>query len=340
MATLELKQNLRKDWRIEMSRHFIRRNLKKVPPLVSMVRAARSLRRSYRTRRLLANCPEGGFLNCNGLSVFCDFRKESYAWYDGPSANLSAEQQVIEMLFEQNEGDVFIDIGAHFGYFSAFAAGMDCVAKTLALEPDRDNFQCLQRTMAALPNSQVVLLQQAVSDRDGEVALYATDAPCLHTYPEEGSRLAYQIPCTSLDSLVSMHCKDGDKVAVIKIDVDGAEPLMFGGGDNTIREHRPIIFMEFAPLALEASGVVPQHFYSELCDRFHVYWCDGPSPQLPKVSSADFDRIEATVRDRVTNLVLSSSPLHFHVKETRNGVSHASPRTQRPIARRAVASNS
>ena len=295
-----------------MIRHSLRENLKKMPLAVPTVRAARSVWRRLRTKYLLIRYPKGGFLTCNGVKVFCNFRNDTYAWYDGPSANLRFDQLVIKAMADQSEGNVFIDLGAHFGFFAAYMADLTRDARVIALEPDREHFRCLKRTTSALPDRRVVLLQQAISDRDGTVSLYETEASCLHTYPEEGSRLVYERPCISLDSLIAAHCGNSDKVALIKIDVDGAEPLFLAGGKDTIEKHRPLILTEFAPFHLKRFGVNPRQFYRQLCDRFHVYWvAHCPSQRIARVGPADFEQIEATTGCGVTDLVLSMSALAF-----------------------------
>jgi len=166
--------------------------------------------------------------------------------------------------------------------------------------------------MSVFPDKHTVLLQQAISDEDGVVSLYATDASFLHTYPENGSRVAYQTQCTSLDSLVATHCSEADKVALIKIDVDGAEPLLFSGGKETFENHRPLVFMEFAPFHLRRFGVDLKQYFSELCGRFYVYWVAScPSGQVRRVGPKDLDDIQAAVGSRVTDFVLSPSELCF-----------------------------
>ena len=41
---------------------------------------------------------------------------------------------------------------------------------------------------------------------------------------------------------------------VIKIDVEGSEFLILNGAKKTLREHRPVLIMEFNPLSANAAG--------------------------------------------------------------------------------------
>ena len=43
------------------------------------------------------------------------------------------------------------------------------------------------------------------------------------------------------------------RVDVIKIDVEGAEPLVIRGATRTISDHGPLLISEFYPLALDSS---------------------------------------------------------------------------------------
>ena len=75
--------------------------------------------------------------------------------------------------------------------------------------------------------------------------MYRTDADCLHSYKEPTGESCYEVSAISLDTLATRHLREDEKIAFIKIDVDGAESELLAGGMETIRTHKPIIFMEF-----------------------------------------------------------------------------------------------
>lgn len=287
--------------------------LKQIPFLKSVILSGGKLYRVIRTRYLLSRYPQGHFLHCNGINVFCNFNDETYTWYDGPSPNLAFDQKIIQALLVESAGNVFIDIGAHFGFFAAYLSQISQTksgeVKLLALEPDPEHFRCLQKTLSRLSRSDTVLLPMAMSDVTGPVTLYRTAASCLHSYAEEGATVVGQVPAISLDTLVAEYLQPDDQVAFIKIDVDGAEPLFLAGGIKTFKIHTPNILMEFAPGHISQFGLSPQQFYNQLCEQFEVYWVSYRRRRVKQVSPANYFEIKEEIGEGITDLVLSKFKL-------------------------------
>lgn len=296
----------------------IRDHFKKIPGLVRLVRAGRKLCRHWRTMYLRSRYPDGGYLKCGNIEVFCDFTDPTYAWYDGLPTNLAIDQQAIEAVLQQSvgRGNVLVDIGAHNGFFTAYLARVAQVcripnAKVIGLEPDRQHFRCLQKTADRCSGIGITLIQMALADSDGSLSLYRTRDSCLHTYATEDAEPVYAVEAISLDSLAAGHLAPDDRIAFIKIDIDGAEPVLFSGGQKTLDAHRPTILMEFAPTQLRRAGVDPKCFYSQLCDNFEVYWASYKMRTIRKVQQSDYKDIETTVGDAISDLMLSTFALDF-----------------------------
>lgn len=280
------------------------------------VDAARPLYRALRTQWLRMRHPRGGFVSGNGVRVFVDFRSPTYSWYDADAPNLAFDQRVIGSLLEQSEGNVFLDIGAHYGFYAAFLASAVARrknARVIAFEPDARSFACLEQTVAASRgNVDATAMRMAVGDFDGEVTLHRVDgAACAHTYQQTNSSGFETAPIRRLDTLVREQLRDGDRIAFIKVDIDGAEPSLLRGATETLRTHRPLTFIEFCPLVLRAAGADPREFFTQLCSEFRVYWVNFEQQRVRTVSSADYEEIAAFVGDAVTDLVLSDRELSF-----------------------------
>ncbi len=287
--------------------------IRALPLAVPVTHWARSLLRDTRRIYLQWRHPSGGYLRCNGVQVFCSFAHDAFAWYDGDAANLAFDQQVIRAAIAQSHGSVFIDVGAHFGFFTAYLGDLlrrrSLSSKIIALEPDPDAFSCLQKTMAQYSDLNVTLLPFAVSDSAGLLTMYQTDAPCLHSYRENNGRECCQTRSITLDSLAGEYLSRSEKIAFIKVDIDGAEPCVFAGGTETFAKHRPIVLMEFAPRVLRAAGWEPQAFFNQLCDDFHVYWVSYDSSTIRHIAHSNYTDVVRTVGDRITDFLLSSTPL-------------------------------
>src|SRR5437764_1145672 len=84
-------------------------------------------------------------------------------------------EPAITMLLASDltEGDVFVDVGAHIGYFTILAAGLvGSTGKVLAFEPEPTNYEQLLRHIKLNDLSNVVVFNWAVGDHPGVVDLY------------------------------------------------------------------------------------------------------------------------------------------------------------------------
>jgi FkbM family methyltransferase len=286
----------------------LRKRFRRFEPVV---RHFRPLYRWMRTAYLRRRYPEGAYVIGNETRVYCDFNSPTYVWYDSDSPDTAFERRVLLDLLKRSEGNVFIDVGAHFGFFAkimAEVARSPRQAKVIAIEPDRAAFHCLTRTLDGAPEV-IALLNVAVSDVDGELPLYrSANAPCLHSYSEPGATPAYRVPAERLDSILAKSLGTEDKVAVIKIDIDGAEWLFLDGAAETLRRHRPILFIEFSPISLRGAGVDPSAFLERLHQYGALEWMRVTDQTVCSISPEDGGAMIADIGPRVADLVVSPRP--------------------------------
>ena len=282
----------------------------------SFVKFARPFYRRLRTEYLKRRYPRGHFIDATGVPVFCDFFDPSYVWYDADSDYLQFHKSVLEALIRQSTGNVFVDVGAHFGFYAAFIAAAvrreDRPAVIIAVEPDRHHFACLARTAERFDGNGVRadLVAAAVSDRNGVLSLYKTEASCLHSYAEgAGAVGCYDVPATTLDTLIETRLSPSDRVAMIKVDVDGAEPFVIDGWRETMKRYAPIVLTEFSPAAVSAAGRDPRALFFQLCDEFSVSHVDHHHTRVHRVGRDDYEGLAALVGGGVTDLVLTAAPL-------------------------------
>lgn len=156
---------------------------------------------------------------------------------------------------------VFVDIGANIGYFTlTVAAALKGGGKVFAFEPNLDNAELLKLSVAANGFVNVELFQHAVANKeeyfvletDGsngwirpmqqDMAVGATD-----TTVGDGKEYLngghFLVKSVVLDEVLA----DIDRIDMIKMDIEGAEPRALQGMHKLIQKHRPIIFTEFAP---------------------------------------------------------------------------------------------
>jgi FkbM family methyltransferase len=151
------------------------------------------------------------------------------------------------------EGDVFVDAGAHYGYFSLLAAGLvGSRGKVLAFEAAPATFEILQKNSAALGN--ITAHHLALSDRESELVFYEFpnqyaeyNALDIAQFEKEGwigenPPREYRVQAVSLAGFLA---KENLRPTLIKIDVEGAEYQVIQGMQTFLMSANPIIVMEY-----------------------------------------------------------------------------------------------
>lgn len=191
------------------------------------------------------------------------------------------EPHVVDrMLPMLPEGGVMVDVGASFGYFTVLAGrAVGPSGRVVACEPGPQNQTVLLLNVVTNGLRNVEIQPVAVSDATGAL-LYSQSGANGAVSPFDGDASGLGsndlVPARTLDDILG----ERPRLDVIKIDVEGAEGLVFAGADATLRRHRPAIFFEFSPPSLaSASGVDAADLLGRLAGlgyRFEVLDADAP----------------------------------------------------------------
>ena len=143
-------------------------------------------------------------------------------------------------LFERlvRPGDTVLDVGAHVGYYTLLASVLvGDSGRVHAFEPNPRNAEFLRRHLLANRRRNVRVEQLAVSDRAGAARFdFGTGSGTGHL--ADGGAL--EVHTVRLDD----YCAErGLAPSAIKIDVEGAETFVLDGARETLRRHRPVIFL-------------------------------------------------------------------------------------------------
>jgi len=144
-------------------------------------------------------------------------------------------------------GDVFIDVGAHIGYYARYASSLvGRTGRVFAFEPHPSNYSMLVHNCRQLP--QIESINAAVSDSSGQALLYEhSTSGSSHAFTDiSGSGKTIPVRKLSLDEWV--HMNKIHRVDVILVDVEGHEISVLYGMRHII-ENNPnmTIIMEYCP---------------------------------------------------------------------------------------------
>lgn len=125
--------------------------------------------------------------------------------------------------FEIGKDDIVVDIGAHIGVFSVFAATSSTAGKVFALEPFPPNYELLQKNISLNCLRNVVSIRKAIAGEPGKRRLFVspvnTGAHSLQ--PGYLGLESIEVEAISLRDLIDEHRID--KIDYLKIDCEGSE---------------------------------------------------------------------------------------------------------------------
>lgn len=168
------------------------------------------------------------------------------------------------MIRELKPGQVYVDIGAHFGYYTLLASKLvGDSGRVYAFEAAKNTYSVLEKNTAALPH--VKAIHNAMSDKAEKITFY--EFPVLYSeynsmhieqFENESWIKKYQpskteVQAVTLDSFTGQQQLQAH---FIKIDVEGAEDKVIAGGREMFTKQAPVVVMEF----LSESRLNKPHF--------------------------------------------------------------------------------
>jgi FkbM family methyltransferase len=154
-------------------------------------------------------------------------------------------------------GDVFVDGGANVGLFTLVAADrVGPEGKVIAFEPGRAVRLRLIENVALNRLLQIEVIPAALSSAAGEAAFRVFDiggAGLNHLAPSDGEDGKLEtVALTTLDAALTRH--DRARLALIKLDLEGAEYEALRGAAAILREQRPDLLLEVESSHLRRMG--------------------------------------------------------------------------------------
>jgi FkbM family methyltransferase len=186
-------------------------------------------------------------------------------------------------------------VGAHLGFYTRIFS--DLVGKkgrVVAFEPCPENLPVLQYNLSRRRYKNVQIVNKAVSSHNGQATLFVAPGHSMHSlnagYTEEQGRI--NVETVSLDNfLADLQIA---RVGFIKIDVEGAEPMVLAGMRQLAASSPDLaLLVEYNPVAMRAGGFDPKHMLTLLSELGFDYRCILEDGSLVNLDPAS---------DRVVNL--------------------------------------
>lgn len=159
------------------------------------------------------------------------------------------------------EGDTFVDIGAHIGYFTMMAAAtVNDHGRVIAVEPMEENHRQLAAHIEVNQLNHVQIIKSVISDIDGEVQLhFNADNDGGHALWNPGEHPLNELSRQNPRSVTVPSCKlstllenqNIDHVRLLKIDTEGAEAQILKSSRDVFTDGR----VDFAVIEVNITGL-------------------------------------------------------------------------------------
>jgi len=166
------------------------------------------------------------------------------------SASIAVRKHIVfepdvTKLFKRllRKGSNVVDVGANVGWYTMLSARK--AAHVWAFEPEPLNFHLLEKSKSKNGFTNVTLYPYCVSDKNGDAELSISDSKnrTTHSIVRDVGHEKVRVKSVTLDSMFPESVLD-----ILKIDAEGAEPLIIQGAQKMIEEGRIAnILMEWNP---------------------------------------------------------------------------------------------
>ena len=179
-----------------------------------------------------------------------------------------SEYLAVENFMAENEYQFFrnhtfgpgciVDVGANIGVLSLFLANRFPDRTIHAIEPNPFTARSLADNVALNRAQNVLISELAGGNKAGSIR-FSADPVSRGTasIASTDHQSAIEVPCTTLDKFVAD--QSIQQIALLKVDVEGYETLVFRGAIRTLEQLKPsVIYFEVFPEATTAAGFDPE----------------------------------------------------------------------------------
>ncbi len=228
----------------------------------------------------------------------------------GGKTHISEIQLARFLIKNLKAGEVFLDIGAHYGFFSLLAAKLvGSEGKVWSIEPSERSFCILSENSQAF--EQIHCFKKAVSDKGGFIDFF--EFPELYSeynsidqtqFREEEWFRQFAPQKTTVEAItLDQFLKDKTAPTVIKIDVEGAEYEVLLGGKTFLGSSAPVLILEYlSPTKGNDSHKRAVKLAQELGYSLHTLDNQGEKSEIPNTDLLDQNLIGNGLES--TNVIL------------------------------------
>jgi FkbM family methyltransferase len=198
------------------------------------------------------------------------------------------------------DGVCFIDVGAHYGFYSLLIGSDNKNSKIIAFEPVPETFSLLVKNVELNELKNIQVYNLAISDRD-ETKIFniteASDSAGFYQHPLTSTIKTMEVKTIALDNFL----KDLSGLPiVVKIDTEGHELHVLEGMRKIIEEVEDVrLVVEFNPSCLTSGGSQPRSLLEKIDQLgFEIFFIDDQRRQTYKLGD-NIDSWASLIVDKI-----------------------------------------
>ena len=158
--------------------------------------------------------------------------------------NFILEANTSDKKFKINHKDIIVDIGAHVGYFTLFAAKKATEGKIIAFEPSIESFLGFKENIKINNFKNIIQEKTAIAKVKGKQTLYVNDEDAISNtiYKQNKNLDKEEVECISLQDIFEKY--ELKKIDFLKMDCEGAEYEIIMNAESSILNKIQKISME------------------------------------------------------------------------------------------------
>ena len=149
--------------------------------------------------------------------------------------NYYYEGSMLDYIKENIPKGLMVDVGANIGNHSIYLAKY-CATTVLAFEPFPASFELLKKNLIQNNILNVKPINFGLSNEEKRVFMTSVNGNAGMNRIDDNGMIAVQV--------VTFECKGIEPITLIKIDCEGYEEKALLGMIETIKEHKPALFIE------------------------------------------------------------------------------------------------
>ena len=167
----------------------------------------------------------------------------------------------ITQTFSWQSGGTFVDIGANFGWYTClFSKLAGPKGRVYSFEPEPDNLRLLDESLKRNDVQNATIIRAALGDKSGTLKLYlgALHNPGAHSALVQNTigRGHVDVPVMQLDHALLPSLSANERIALLKIDIEGFELDALSAGAGTLARWDYLI-VEYSPDMMRVGGREP-----------------------------------------------------------------------------------